>query len=362
MRIVFMGTPSFAAQILEHLVQYKHGELVAVYAQPDRQAGRGKKLHEPETKTLANKLNIPVFQPQRFRNNQDAINELQALKPDILIVAAYGMLLPQEVLDIAPYGAFNIHTSLLPKYRGAAPVQRALMAGDTLTGVTIIRMEAGLDTGPILLQQAISIKNSEEFCDNSATLLEALAENGGKLMRSALNMIRENRVNLIIQDNACSTHAAKLTKQEAQINWVNSAEDIHNHIRGFSPNPGATAQLKINDKDPIQVRIEKGFVMEKTTFYKENSDEGVKFNAAEFYAQSPYANKNTNNEINENAEIPEGTVIGIYKNYIIVKTGNGHYGINQIRLAGKSPMDAVAFNNGYFKNNTCVQFVPKESL
>ena len=185
MRIVYMGTPSFASQILETLVQYEHGEVIAVYAQPDRQAGRGKKLHEPETKVLANALNIPVFQPQTFRNNQDAINELKALKPDVLIVAAYGMLLPQEVLDIAPYGAFNVHASLLPKYRGAAPVQRALMAGDIFTGISIMKMEAGLDTGPILLQQAISIKDSEEFSDNSATLLETLAEHGVKLMKTA---------------------------------------------------------------------------------------------------------------------------------------------------------------------------------
>ena len=380
MRVVYMGTPAFAAQVLASMIEMLKAvepqkavepdniEIVAVYAQPDRQAGRGKKLHEPETKTLANSRGIPVFQPQTFRNNPDAVNELKALKPDVLVVAAYGMILPQEVLDIPTHGAYNIHTSLLPKYRGAAPVQRALMAGDFLSGVTIIRMEAGLDTGPILLQQAISIKDSEAFSDDSGTLLEALAESGAKLMKTSLNMIRENRVDLVPQNDERASHAPKLTKQEAQIDWNKSAVEIHNHVRGFFPNPGATAQLQLNEKDPIQVRIEKGFVAENAGF-----DE------AEFFAQTPShipsqtasqsngqaQDKNSNNTDQNsntfnNTNTPTGTIIGIYKNYILVKTGKGYYGISQIRLAGKDPMDAKAFNNGYFKNNPQAHFLPKE--
>jgi len=160
-------------------------------------------------------------------------------------------------------------------------------------------------------------------------------------------MIRENRLAFIEQNDERSTHAPKLTKQEAQIDWSKSAKDIHNHIRGFSPNPGATAQLQINGKDPIQVRIEKGFVAERIGV---NTDVNTGFNEEEFYTQV---------SINK-SEIPTGTIIGIYKSYIIVKTGKGHYGISQIRLAGKAPMDAIAFNNGYFKNNTQVHFLPKE--
>ncbi len=341
MRIVYMGTPQFAAQVLENIVKFEHAEIVALYAQPDRQAGRGKKLHEPETKILATSLGIPVFQPQSFKNNPEALAQLKELNPDVLVVAAYGMLLPQEVLDIPKYGAYNVHASLLPQYRGAAPVQRALIAGDRLTGVTIMRMEKGLDTGPILLQQVVDIKDSESLSDNCYTLLEALADRGGKLMNMALNMIRDNRADVVMQNHEKATHAPKLTKQEALIDWAKSAEEIHNHVRGFSPNPGATAKLQINDKEPIQVRIEKGFVLER-----------LGFDVVEW---------NTQNTQSPCSESHVGKIMGIYNDYILVKTGKGYYGISQIRLAGKDPMNAKAFNNGYFKNNESLQFLPKEA-
>ena len=260
MRIVYMGTPFFAAEILKRLHGYEHGEIAAVYTQPDRLGGRGKnKIVEPETKVLAKELGIPVYQPEKFRNNPEAVAELSALNPDILVVAAYGMLLPQEVLDIPKYGAYNVHGSLLPKYRGAAPVQRCLLNGDTLTGVTIMRMEAGLDTGPTLLQQAISINDTEENCHNAGSLLMDIAHSGATLLLEALELIRNNDVTLIKQNDELATHAAKLTKQEAQIDFTNSSLAVHNHVRGFSPNPGATANLLLDGKEPIAVRIEAGY-------------------------------------------------------------------------------------------------------
>ena len=329
MRIVYMGTPFFAAEILKRLHGYEHGEIAAVYTQPDRLGGRGKnKIVEPETKVLAKELGIPVYQPEKFRNNPEAVAELSALNPDILVVAAYGMLLPQEVLDIPKYGAYNVHGSLLPKYRGAAPVQRCLLNGDTLTGVTIMRMEAGLDTGPTLLQQAISIIDTEENCHNAGSLLMDIAHSGATLLLEALELIRNNDVTLIKQNDELATHAAKLTKQEAQIDFTNSSLAVHNHVRGFSPNPGATANLLLDGKEPIAVRIEAGYPLERLNF-------------------EPAAEQ-------EKAEC--GEITGIFNNYITVKCGNSFYGIRQLRLAGKPSMDAKSFQNGYLRNNSHARF------
>ena len=329
MRIVYMGTPYFAAEILKRLHGYEHGEIAAVYTQPDRLGGRGKnKIVEPETKVLAKELGIPVYQPEKFRNNPEAVAELSALNPDILVVAAYGMLLPQEVLDIPKYGAYNVHGSLLPKYRGAAPVQRCLLNGDTLTGVTIMRMEAGLDTGPTLLQQAISINDTEENCHNAGSLLMDIAHSGATLLLEALELIRNNDVTLIKQNDELATHAAKLTKQEAQIDFTNSSLAVHNHVRGFSPNPGATANLLLDGKEPIAVRIEAGYPLERLNF-------------------EPAAEQ-------EKAEC--GEITGIFNNYITVKCGNSFYGIRQLRLAGKPSMDAKSFQNGYLRNNSHARF------
>ena len=155
LRIVFMGTPDFAATILRAVAAWDGGTVTALYAQPDRPAGRGKRLKAPPAKEAALELGIPVCQPLNFKTAED-LDRLRGQEPDVLVVAAYGLLLPQCVLDIPRCGAYNVHASLLPRHRGAAPIQRALMQGDTVTGVTIMRMEAGLDTGPILLQQAIS--------------------------------------------------------------------------------------------------------------------------------------------------------------------------------------------------------------
>lgn len=345
MRIVYMGTPSFAAQILEAMTKYENGDIIALYAQPDRQAGRGKKLHKPETKVLAESLNIPVYQPETFRNNPDAVEELRSLKPDVLVVAAYGMLLPQEVLDIPKLGAFNVHASLLPKYRGAAPVQRSLIAGDRMTGVTIMRMEAGLDTGPILLQQCMPIRNQENFCDDTQTLLERLARDGAKLMMTALDLLKDHQASYIPQNNEFATHAPKLTKQEACIDWNKTALQIHNHVRGFYPNPGATSMLHIDTKEPIAVRIEAGFY-----FYEHNMLEDDYANYLEHIAK---LEKETLIKTGQES-IKNGQFLGLYKEYIIVKAQESYYALAKIRLAGKAQMDAKAFMNGYFKNNSAL--------
>ena len=172
MRVVFMGTPDFAATVLRHVAAWPGCEVVAAYCQPDRPAGRGHKLQPPAVKVLAQELGIPVFQPLNFKDEADRA-ALAALRPDALVVAAYGLILPQSVLDIPTIGPFNVHGSLLPQYRGAAPIQRAIMDGNHLTGITIMRMERGLDTGPMLLQRALGIG-----IDDTAAEVRALRAQG----------------------------------------------------------------------------------------------------------------------------------------------------------------------------------------
>ena len=181
MRVVFMGTPDFAATVLRHVAAWPGCEVVAAYCQPDRPAGRGHKLQPPAVKVLAQELDIPVFQPLNFKDEADRA-ALAGLRPDALVVAAYGLILPQSVLDIPTIGPFNVHGSLLPQYRGAAPIQRAIMDGNHLTGITIMRMERGLDTGPMLLQRALGIG----IDDTAATMHDELADLGGRLMVEVL--------------------------------------------------------------------------------------------------------------------------------------------------------------------------------
>ena len=181
MRVVFMGTPDFAATVLRHVAAWPGCEVVAAYCQPDRPAGRGHKLQPPAVKVLAQELGIPVFQPLNFKDEADRA-ALAGLRPDALVVAAYGLILPQSVLDIPTIGPFNVHGSLLPQYRGAAPIQRAIMDGNHLTGITIMRMERGLDTGPMLLQRALGIG----IDDTAATMHDELADLGGRLMVEVL--------------------------------------------------------------------------------------------------------------------------------------------------------------------------------
>lgn len=216
-----------------------------------------------------------------------------------------------------------------------------------MTGVTIMRMEAGLDTGPILLQKCLPIQNGTIFCDNTQSLLETLAVDGAKLMISALNMLRENRTSYITQNEEQATYAPKLTKLEAIINWDLYALKIHNHVRGFSPNPGATTTLKIDNKEPIAVRIEEGFYFHKDNLEKE---EYASFQECIIQLEIECLRKA------QVASIKNGQLIGMYKKYLLVKTQESYYAVSKIRLAGKTQMDAKAFINGYFKNYNCLYF------
>lgn len=233
-KVVFMGTPDFAAASLTRLLAWDGCHVVAAYCQPDRPSGRGRVLTPPPVKILARERGVPVMQPVNFRDRAD-VDALAALTPDILAVAAYGLILPQAVLDIPRLGALNVHASLLPEYRGAAPIQRAIMDGRPVTGITIMRMEAGLDTGDILLQRSLAIG----IDDTARTLHDQLADMGGRLLVEALEKMRSGRLARIPQDHALATYAAKLSKEEGHIDWNQPALTVHNRIRGLFPWPGS---------------------------------------------------------------------------------------------------------------------------
>lgn len=234
MRIIFMGTPDFAVPTLSALDDAAY-QIVAAYTQPPRRAGRGKKLQPSPVQQEAERRGIPVFCPTSLKT-AEAQEEFAALKPDIAIVAAYGMILPQAVLDIPGRGCLNIHASILPRWRGAAPIHRAIMAGDVVTGVTIMQMEAGLDTGPMLATVRTPIEDK-----TTGELTEELAELGAQLM---VGTIQDLKLHLPVdQDDADATHAPKIDKAEARIDWGQDAETIERKIRSLAPFPGAWFEL-----------------------------------------------------------------------------------------------------------------------
>ncbi|QSX33709.1 methionyl-tRNA formyltransferase [Shewanella avicenniae] len=231
LKIIFAGTPDFAARHLQALIESEH-EVIAVYTQPDRPAGRGHKLTPSPVKVLAQESQIPVYQPKSLRD-ESAQQVLAALDADIMVVVAYGLILPQVVLDTPKLGCINVHGSILPKWRGAAPIQRALWAGDAETGVTIMQMNAGLDTGDMLLISKLPI----EPTDTSATLYNKLAELGPISLIEALSGLAAGTLTAIPQDDSLATYAEKLSKEEAQLDWQKSAAALSREIRAFNPWP-----------------------------------------------------------------------------------------------------------------------------
>ena len=249
MRIIFAGTPEFAASALAALLNTDN-EIVAVYTQPDRKAGRGQKLTASAVKQLALEHNLPVYQPLHFKSSTEeglaAQAELKALNADVMVVAAYGLILPQVILDTPKYGCLNIHGSLLPRWRGAAPIQRAIATGDTETGVTIMKMAAGLDTGDMMLKTLCPI----EANDTSASLHDKLALQGAEAICAVLqseDVLKTALDNREVQDEALTVYAHKLTKAEAQIDWTQSAITIDRNIRAFNPWPVAFTPLDENN-------------------------------------------------------------------------------------------------------------------
>ncbi len=231
LRIVFAGTPDFAAHHLHTLLAGPH-QLVGVYTQPDRPAGRGKKLHASPVKKLALEHELPVFQPATLKS-EEALAELAALNADIMVVVAYGLLLPKAVLDTPRLGCINVHASLLPRWRGAAPIQRAIEAGDAESGVTIMQMDVGLDTGDMLVKATCPILAT----DTAGELHDRLAELGGPALLSALEQLASGTAQPQAQDNSLSTYAPKITKAEAALDWRRPAAELARQVRAFNPFP-----------------------------------------------------------------------------------------------------------------------------
>jgi methionyl-tRNA formyltransferase len=238
LRTVFMGTPDFAAVALKALIDAGH-DVIAVYSQPPRPKGRGMDTRKSPVQLLAEERGIVVRAPVTLRN-ADEIASFQALQADVAVVAAYGLILPKAALDAPRYGCLNIHASLLPRWRGAAPIQRAIMAGDTESGVTIMQMEEGLDTGPMLLKEAMPIAASM----NAGALHDALAGMGARLICAALEKLPGGELTAEPQPAEGVTYAAKITKEECRIDWRLGAVELDRHIRGLSPMPGAFTEIK----------------------------------------------------------------------------------------------------------------------
>ena len=292
MKIVFAGTPDFAAAHLQALIDCGQHHIVAVYTQPDRPAGRGKKLTPSPVKQLACDHNINVFQPPSLKDSE-AQQQLANLDADIMIVVAYGLLLPQAVLDIPRLGCINVHGSLLPKWRGAAPIQRAIEAGDRETGICIMQMDAGLDTGPVISVARCPITAA----DTSATIYQKLSELGAPTLLAALAKIDQGVAVAEQQDDSQSTYARKIDKAEALIDWSEAAETLARRVRAFNPFP-ATFSYIAGDR----VKIWGAVAIDA------NSDQSV------------------------------GIIVDATADGIVVQTGSGQLLISQIQLAGKSKM------------------------
>lgn len=293
LRIIFAGTPDFAARHLDALLSSGH-QVVGVFTQPDRPAGRGNKLTPSPVKVLAEQHQIPVFQPKSLRQqeNQHLVADLNA---DVMVVVAYGLILPKAVLDMPRLGCINVHGSLLPRWRGAAPIQRALWAGDSETGVTIMQMDVGLDTGDMMHKISCPI----EATDTSASLYNKLAELGPQGLLITLQQLAAGTVQREVQDEALVTYAEKLSKEEARLDWSLSAEQLERCIRAFNPWP--ISYFTIDDQP---VKVWQATVLAETA----------------------------------NAE--PGTIVHADKHGIQVATAQGILNLTQLQPAGKKPMSA----------------------
>jgi methionyl-tRNA formyltransferase len=246
LRIIFMGTAELSCASLEKLSANKNFQIIAVVTQPDKPKGRELKLQFSPVKILAEKLGLKILQPAKARN-ENFISELHELKPDLIVVVAYGQILPQSILDLPKFGCVNVHTSLLPKYRGASPIQSAILNDETETGVTIMKMDAGMDTGEILSQARTPILPQ----DNSQTLHDRLAQIGAELLVETIPDYVAGKILSQPQNNSEASHTAKIKKEDGKIDWNLSAQEILNRLRAFTPWPGAFTFLKTESKSQL---------------------------------------------------------------------------------------------------------------
>ena len=300
MRVVYMGTPDFAVRPLKKIYEAGH-DVVGVYTQPDAWKGRSKKLLPSDVKKAALELGLDVYQPEKLRDNE-SVEKLRELNPDIIVVAAYGQILSEDVLNIPKYGCINIHASLLPKYRGASPIEASIINGDEKTGVTIMYMAKGLDTGDIISQDEVEIG-----LHNTETLTVKLSEMGADLVVKTMADIEAGTASRTVQNDADSCYCGKLDKAMGQLDFTKTAVELERLVRGLYPWPCAYMSLegknlKIIDSEVVDIKDE---------------------------------------------SVPVGAVCEVTKKYFVIRCSEGGLKIKKLQPEGKKPMDTVAFLNGY---------------
>ena len=310
LRVAYMGTPEFAVPTLEALLASRH-EVVGVFTNPDRRSGRGKKVHPSPVKAAALAAGVPVYQPRRVRGNEEALETLRSWKPDITVVAAYGQILPVDVLEVAPMGSLNVHASLLPKYRGAAPINWCIVRGETVTGITIMQMEAGLDTGPMLLTEEVAI--TPEM--TSSELHDLLSPMGGPMVLRTIDGLLDGSITPQVQDHDAATWAPMIKKEDGAVDFGGTARQVADHIRGFNPWPGA-------------------YALHKTALDSDDEPSRVKLHLARVVEDAPTGGQ-------------PGEVLEASGDTLIVACGEGAVAMLELQAPGKRAMGTRDFMNGF---------------
>lgn len=320
MRVVFFGTPQFAVPSLERLLQHPAFEVLAVVTQPDKRRGRGNQTTPSPVKTVALTHHLPVWQPQRVKKDAQTLTELKQAGADVFVVVAYGQILSQEILDIPQLGCINVHGSILPKYQGAAPIQWCLYHGETETGITTMLMDAGMDTGAMLLKAFTPI----HLLDNAQDLAQRLAELGADLLVETLLKLERQEIQPIPQEESQATYAPLIQKQDYSLGWSKPAIALHNQVRGFFPNCAATFRgelLKITATAPLGAY--------STQLPPELANLGYDLPSLSTQSSSP------------------GEVVSIAKGIgPVIQTGEGLLLLREVQLAGKRPQSGWDFANG----------------
>ncbi|WAL58733.1 methionyl-tRNA formyltransferase [Thermocoleostomius sinensis] len=320
MRLVFFGTPQFAVPSLERLLAHPEFEVLAVVTQPDKRRGRGNDLSPSPVKTIALAHQIPVWQPRRVKKEEEALEQLRSSQADAFVVVAYGQILSQEILDMPRLGCINAHGSLLPKYRGAAPIQWSLYHGETETGITTMLMDAGMDTGAMLLKATTPIA----LLDNALDVAKTLSTQAADLLVETLLGLEQGTIDAIPQDNEQATYAPLIQKSDYQLDWTRSALALHNQIRGFYPNCVTTLRntpLKITATVPLE-----GANLSSTATLQSIQQA---WDATDITAAAP------------------GTIVALLKGHgAVVQTGQGALLLQEAQLAGKRSQQGWDFVNG----------------